>query len=44
MLYKVARVYLLHAEAEYENGNEAAAKTSLKAIADRGAIQAILMF
>ena len=31
---RVAEFYLLHAEAEYENGNEAAAKTSLKAIAD----------
>ena len=31
---RVAEFYLLHAEAEFENGNEAAAKTSLKAIAD----------
>lgn len=31
---RVAEFYLLHAEAEYENGNEAEAKTSLKAIAD----------
>ena len=31
---RVAEFYLLHAEAEFENGNYAAAKTSLKAIAD----------